>query len=161
MATGVVETQGTKLYFVKPGETPTLVKLSCPSGINGVGAGARDNLVVDCLENTGDREARGGSSTPGQTSVPFTLVPGATSHQDLFELRKSRALLPWIVCLSDNGESEPTLDVGNTITPPTGGTSFEYDAYIADLSIEIASNALVTGTLTLQRSGEVTAHWPS
>lgn len=159
MATGVVETQGTRLHFVKPGETPTLVKMTCPTGISGLG-GPRDNIVVDCLENTGDRETRAGSATPGQISVPFNLVPGAASHQDLFTLRAGRDMIKWIVSLSDTGSAEPTLTTGN-ITPPATGTSLEFTAYIADVSIDIATNTLVTGTLVLQRSGPVVAHWPT
>lgn len=157
---GVVETQGTRLYFKKPGSPATLVKMTCPTGVSGLG-GPRDNIVVDCLENTGDRFTRPGSGTPGQVSVPFSLVPTAASHQDLFTLKEARTMLDWIVVLSDAGSSDPSLDSDDAIEPPSTGTSFEFIAYIADVAIDIASNTIVTGTLTLQRSGKVTPHWPS
>lgn len=156
----VVETQGARLYFKKPGSPATLVKMVCPTGITGLG-GARDNIVVDCLENTGDRFNRPGSGTPTALSVPFNLVPTAASHKDLYTLRADRTVADWIVLLSDTGSSEPTLDSDGDIVPPSTGTSFSFAGYVSDVSIDIASNTIVTGTLTIQRSGGITPNWPT
>ena len=54
----------------------------------------------------------------------------------------------------------PTLDVDDFAEPPpTTRTWFKFVAYVADINIDIATNTIVKGTLTLQRSGRVTPYW--
>jgi hypothetical protein len=82
----------------------------------------------------------------------------AISHQELFALKDVGDTLQWIALLSD-GTSAPTLNSNEDIQPPADRTSFMFNAYIADVNIDIASNDVVKGTLTLQRSGVVTPTW--
>lgn len=160
MTVGTVKTQGTELYFVDTASssTPDLVKLSCPTGITGLG-GAKDQVETTCLDTIGDKEFAAGLGNPGQVSVPFNLIPSDAGHQVLLDLKENGATLDWIICLSD-GAAAPTLaSDGVTIVPPTARSSFAFSAYIADVNIDIATNEIVRGTLTLQRSGNVTATW--
>lgn len=156
MTTGTVKTQGTELFFVDTvnSTNPVLVKLACPTGITGLG-GARDQIETTCLEATEDKEFVGGLGTPGQVSVPFNLIPRELSHQGLFELKRAGTTLSWIACLSES-TTDPTLDTDDEIVPPTTRSSFQFSAYVADVNIDIATNEIVRGTLTLQRSGPVT-----
>ncbi len=62
-----------------------------------------------------------------------------------------------LTSMSD-GSADPTYAAG-TLTPPTGRSSIGFTAYIADVSIDIATNEVVRGTLTLQRSGALTPTW--
>ncbi|ARP89824.1 hypothetical protein CAL14_05575 [Bordetella genomosp. 9] len=148
-----IKSQGTELYYVKPGDTPTLVKLHCPTGITGLG-GAADQIETTCLSDTDDKQYTRGLGNPGQVSAPVNFDPQQVSHQDMFALKASGETLQWIIALSD-GTAAPTL-TGSTITPPTDRTSIQFSAYIADWALDIAANDIVKGTLTLQRSGSVT-----
>lgn len=155
-----VKTQGTKLYFVDTvtSSVGAIVELACPTGITGLG-GAADQIETTCLNATTDRTYVRGLGNPGQVSVPFNLIPTDASHQVLFDLKEAGTVTSWLACLSDGTTAPTALDSNDRITPPAGRTSFGFDAYIADINIDIATNEIVRGTLTLQRSGAVTATW--
>lgn len=160
MTVGTVKTQGTELFFVDTvsASAASLVKLSCPTGITGLG-GAKDQIETTCLDTIGDKEFAGGLGNPGQVSVPFNLIPSDAGHQVLLDLKENGAVLDWIICLSD-GTADPTLaSDGLTIVPPAARSSLTFNAYISDVNIDIATNEIVRGTLTLQRSGNVSAAW--
>lgn len=159
MTVGTVKTQGTELYFVDSSTTSDtdMVKLACPTGISGLG-GARDQVEITCLSTTGDKEYSAGLGSPGQVSVPFNLIPRDHSHQILFDLKESGETLKWLACLSE-GTTAPTVDDDGLFIPPSGRSSIAFDAYIADVNIDIATNEIVRGTLTLQRSGSVVPHF--
>ena len=150
-----VKTQGTKLYFDNSG---VVTELSCPTGITGLG-GAADQIETTCLQDTTDRTYTRGLGNPGQVSVPFNLDPTNTSHQTLITLRDSGEIVNWLACLSDGATAPTVVDSNGVITPPANRTSFGFNAYVADVTIDIATNEIVRGTLTLQRSGAVTATW--
>lgn len=157
MTVGTVPTQGTELYFVDPTVTssdPDLIKLACPTGVTGLG-GAADQIDSTCLDSVGDKEFVGGLGNPGTVSVPFNFIPRQISHQVLFALKDSRQVLNWLLALGD-GTNQPTMTSEGEITPPTLRSSFGFDAYIADVNIDVATNEIVRGTLELQRSGRVT-----
>lgn len=155
-----VKTQGTKLYFVDTltSSVPAVIELACPTGITGLG-GAADQIETTCLGATVDKTYTRGLGNPGQVSVPFNLIPTAASHQLLFELKEAGTTVNWLACLSDGTGAPNTLDSNDRIVPPNDRTSFGFDAYIADINIDVATNEIVRGTLTLQRSGSVTATW--
>ena len=160
MSTQTVKTQGTKLFFVDPltSSVPAIVELACPTGVSGLG-GAADQIETTCLNATVDRTFARGLGNPGQVTVPFNLIPTAVSHQLLFELSDSGEIVNFLACLSDGTAVPNALDSNDRIVPPNDRTSFGFDAYIADVNIDIATNEIVRGTLTLQRSGPVTATW--
>jgi hypothetical protein len=155
-----VKTQGTKLYFVDTltSSVPAIIELACPTGVTGLG-GAADQIETTCLADTTDKTFTRGLGSPGQVSVPFNLDPTAASHQLLFDLKEAGDTISWIVCLSDGTTAPSALDSNDVITPPNDRTSFGFNAYIADVNIDVATNEIVRGTLTLQRSGQVTATW--
>jgi hypothetical protein len=155
-----VKTQGTKLYFVDSltSTVSAIVELACPTGVTGLG-GAADQIETTCLGATTDRTYTRGLGNPGQVSVPFNLIPTAASHQLLFDLKEVGTTISWLACLSDGTAAPTVVDSNDKIVPPAGRTSFGFDAYIADVNIDIATNEIVRGTLTLQRSGPVTATW--
>lgn len=152
-----VKTQGTELFFAdNSAAIPAMVKMEAPTGITGLG-GAADPIDVTDLDVTTDRQYARGLSSPGQVSVPFIMKPTAASQKRLFELKASGETLNWLVCLSD-GSVDPTYAAGS-MTPPTGRSSIGFTAYIADVAIDIATNEVIRGTMTLQRSGAITPTW--
>lgn len=155
---GEVKTQGTELYFAA-GSPISVMKMTCPTGITGLG-GARDQIDSTCLSATTDKSYVGGLGNPGQVSVPFILKPAEADHQQLFALKASGIDVDWVIGLSDGAEP-PTLDSDDVLTPPPAlaRTSAQFIAYVADVNIDIATNEIVRGTMTLQRSGAVTWTW--
>ena len=152
---GGIKTQGTHLFLRDTaGIEPAVMKFACPTGISGLG-GAKDQIDDTCLDQTVDRTFVAGLGNPGQVSVPFVYLPQEASHQDLFDLKEGGETLDWLVGLSD-GVAAPTLDVDDEFVNPTDRSGFTFRAYIADINIDIATNEVVRGTLTLQRSGAVT-----
>lgn len=159
MTTGVVKTQGTELFMIETASVsdPVITKMACPTGISGLG-GPKDQIEDTCLDNTDDKTYQAGLGTPGQVSVPFNLVPRDGSHQFLFTLQRAGTMLKWIACLSESA-TDPTMDTDLEFVAPTDRTSFKFDAYIADVNIDMATNDIVRGTLTLQRSGAVVPYF--
>ena len=153
MTVGTVATQGTELFVIDTvSETdPLIVKMVCPTGITG-GSGPRDQIENTCLDTRGNKTFTPGLGNPGQRSVPFNLVPRDGSHQALFVWKESGAVMKWVVCLSES-ETDPTLDTDDTFILPTDRSTLEFDAYVADVAIDFATNEIVRGTLLLQVSG--------
>lgn len=155
---GEVKTQGTKLYFAA-GTPLAIMVMTCPTGITGLG-GARDQIDSTCLSATDDKSFVGGLGNPGQVSVPFIFKPTEADQQELFALKASGVDVDWLIGFSD-GTAAPTLDSDDSLTPPAAAdrTSAKFIAYVADVNIDIATNEIVRGTMTLQRSGAVTWTW--
>lgn len=161
MTTGTLKTQGTELFTVDEisATVAKVLKFACPTGITGLG-GAADQLEDTCLDNTTDKTFKRGLGNPGQVSVPFNFIPTNASHQVLFDLMDAGDTTEWMICLSD-GTSPPTLNTNDQLVFPSSRTSLKFSAYVSDINIDIATNEIVRGTLTLQRSGVVTPNWPS
>jgi hypothetical protein len=160
MTIGTVKTQGTELWFIDASVTASaadLVKMSCPTGITGLG-GAADQIEDTCLDTTGDKTYKRGLGNPGQVTVPFNFIPTTFSHQALMAIKDAGTTLSWMIGLSD-GSADPTLDTDDLFVAPASRTTAEFSAYISDVNIDIATNEIVRGTMTLQRSGAVTWHW--
>lgn len=153
---GEVKSQGTHLYFVNPTGTPALVKLTCPTGLNGLTSGAKSRIPATCLDETESEVSIPGLEAEQAMSVPFILKTADASHKLLFALRDASARLEWIACLSESATA-PTLVTGD-IVPPVDRTSFTFAGDISDVAIEVGGNEIVRGTLTIMR-GKVTPHW--
>lgn len=155
MTTGVVRSQGSELYFVDTVNysDPTIVKLVCPTGIQGLG-GPRDQIETTCLDTIGDKTYAAGLGNTGQVTVPFNMIPRDGSHQGLFALKENGAVLEWIVLLSESTEA-PVFDSNFGFQAPATRSSIRFEGYVADVNIDIATNDIVKGTLLIQRSGSV------
>lgn len=160
MTEGVVKTQGTHLFFVDPNAAggPAIVKFACPTGATGLG-GAADQIEDTCLDATTDKTFQRGLGNPGQVSIPFNYIPSAASHAALLKLKDSGENVSWYIGLSD-GTAAPTLGTDDKLVPPlaTARSGFLFTGYVADVNIDIATNEIVRGTATVQRSGGVTAY---
>ena len=144
-----VKTQGTSLYFI---DSSSVVTVGCPTGITGLG-GTRDQIETTCLNATDDKSYVSGLGNPGQVSVPFVFSTTDTSHQTLLDLHDTGEVTEWAIGLSD-GTAAPTI-VSGAFNFASTRTYASFDAFVADINIDIATNEVVRGTLTLQRSGSV------
>lgn len=156
---GTIRTQGTELFFVDTltSSTPALFKMACPTGVTGVGTGTKDQIESTCLDTVGDKEYEAGLGNPATVSVPFNFIPTQQSHRTLMDLKREGTVISWLLCLSD-GDGLPSLS-GNDIIPPGDRTSVEFSGYVSECSIDVATNEIVRGTLTIQRSGMEVWHW--
>lgn len=144
-----IKTQGTNLFFI---DSAAVVTMQCPTGITGLG-GTRDQIETTCLNATDDKSYVSGLGNPGQVSVPFVFDPQAASHQALIDLHDSGDVTSWAIGFSD-GTATPTIVSGEFAFASTR-TYAEFSAFVADINIDVATNEVVRGTLTLQRSGTV------
>jgi hypothetical protein len=148
-----IKTQGTNLFFVS---SATVKTLTCPTGITGLG-GARDQIETTCLENTDDKTYLAGLGNPGQVSVPFVFDPSAADQKLLYALHDSGEIINWLVGFSD-GTAAPTI-VSGVLTMASTRSAAQFSAFVSDVNIDVATNEIVRGTLTLQRSGNVAWSW--
>ncbi|AZW31504.1 hypothetical protein L506_2316 [Bordetella bronchiseptica GA96-01] len=149
-----LKTQGTHLFLrMEDSNGPSALKIKCPTGIQGLG-GPRDQIDSTCLDDLDDRQYLSGLGNPGQVSVPFNYDPRAASHQLLYTLKEEGTTLQWLLGLSD-GATTPTFDSNEDFEPMTTRSGFVFDAYVADVNIDISTNTIVQGTMVLQRSGKV------
>lgn len=155
MTVGTVKTQGTELFVLDTlAEPDAVLKFSCPTGITGLG-GAADQIEDTCLDAIEDKTYLRGLGNPGQVTVPFNFIPTDASHETvLFDMKADGSVFKWMVGLSD-GTGNPTITAGE-LTPVAARSCLAFEAYVADVNIDIATNDLVRGTLILQRSGTVT-----
>lgn len=154
-----LKTQGTALYFVKPGTTTgTAVKVTCPTGISGLG-GAADQIDTTCLDDTDDRQYVRGLGNPGQVTVPFVLKAGDASHADLIALKAAGTSVEWMVCMSDATTAPTVTASSNSFAALTTRSNIEFTGYVADITIDAAGNEVVRGTMTIQRAGAWTVTW--
>lgn len=144
-------TQGTRLFFAA-GEPLALNMMTCPTGITGLGS-AIDQIDTTCLGNKMDRTYAAGLGSPAQVSVPFIFKPEAIDQRLLLDSKETRVELEWMIAFSDT-TTDPTLTAGDIVFPSTG-TSASFRGYIADINFDVASNEVVRGTMTIQRSGNV------
>lgn len=147
-----IKTQGTKLYAIDP-DTGAVLGVDCITQFNPGGAPA-DQLEDTCMEDTsGTRTYKAGLRTPGQASVGINPDPTNASHIRLFELSQGDVQnLQWALGWSD-GTAAPTADTAGNFNLPGTRTWLTFAGYIADFPFDFALNTLVSGTISIQRSG--------
>lgn len=156
MTTGTVKTQGTRLYMgISASE---ILKVLCATGIQGLG-GAADRIDKTCLDSD-EKEYERGQLDPEAVSVPINFIPNSAAHQAINDLRDSGDTISWMIVLSDQAGAPSSLDSNDRLVSP-GATTAEFLGYVADFNIDIATNEIVRGTLTIQRSGSVSWDFPT
>ena len=144
-----IKTQGTELFFTDPADN-SVEKLNCPTGITGFG-GPADQIDTTCLDAT-NRSFEQGLKTPAPVNVPFNFDPRQTSHQLINELYEEGVTINWMLALSD-GTAVPTADTDGDFNTISTRTNVVFSGYISDLSIDLATNEVVRGTMVIQPSG--------
>lgn len=155
------ETKGTHLFFIDTvtDSNFTVTKLTCPTGITGLNGGSKDKIDTTCLDIVGDfRTYIGGFADPAEVSVPFILYKGDGGHRALFELKDRGTVIGWYAGLSDS-EAVPTINDDDELASPSNRTGFSFKGYVSNVTVDIAGNEVVRGTLTIQPSGSTTPHW--
>lgn len=155
-----VKTQGTHLYFVNP-TGPALVKLECPTGISGLGGGDVDQIENTCLDETDEHTFVEGLSSRDAVTVPFNMRPAAASHQLLFDFKDQapRPIVHWMALLSESDDPPVFTALDGTMEPPDTRSAISFDGVVTNVVIDIATNEIVRGTLTIQRRSPLAFQW--
>jgi hypothetical protein len=153
-----LKTKKTELFFVFQNSNGyALVKLGCPKGIQGLG-GSKPQIDDTCLDSD-EMEFTPGMPNPGALTVDLDFDPSKVSHQDLIYMDENDITATWIVALSD-GIALPTVNSGTgVVTYPTTRTYINFQGYIADVPLDIAVNANVKSSVSIQRSGKRFFHF--
>lgn len=158
---GEVRTQGTHLYFVdRPaGGPPALVKMICPTGITGLVEGTADDIEDTCLDEEDEHTFVAGLSAATDVVVPFNLIPREMSHRRLLELKGTREELDWMALLSESADPPTLTGADGVLTGPATRSTIAFRGYVRNVAIDIASNEIVRGTLTIRRRGAPVPTW--
>lgn len=160
MTTGTVKSQGTKIYFaVTDGASSSdpdgyvIHKVACPTEVNPFGGGTVAQIPQTCLDST-RMEYQAGLEDPSPISMPINLIPRSASHQALIDAKATRDVIPWQVLLSDQTDGAPTTVDSNGMLESLGPTTYSFRGYLADFTVQAATNDLIRAQITIQPSGE-------
>jgi hypothetical protein len=153
-----LKTARTSLYFIDPAAESAgdaIVEVGCVTNLTGIEAG-RDQLESTCMADSA-RSYEPGLATPGAATFTINFDPSDESHLRIYELWLEGTTLQWAVGLSD-GPPYPAA-----LIPPTPGSAgfdlpterswITFEGYIANVPMDLALNALVTASVTIQMSG--------
>ena len=157
MTIGTIKSQGTKLYFVGDESTTEILAVACPQAVEGLG-GAANQIDITCLDSQ-EMEFVRGMQNPSTINVPVNFIPRSASHQALLALRNSGETVPWMLC-APGSPAPTTIDVDGYFDTP-GPSNLSWRGYVADLTINVATNDIWRATLTIQRSGELRYDLPA
>ncbi|WP_299582093.1 phage tail tube protein [uncultured Microbulbifer sp.] len=142
--------QGTKLYFIDPADD-SVQTLTGVTSFNPGGSPA-DQLDDTSLEDL-DKKFKRGMRTPGQASVGLKINSQNAVHKRLHALSQDDTVdnIKWAVGWSD-GTEPPTVTDSDFVLPDSR-TWFTFDGYVADFPFDFQLNSLVSGEMSIQRSG--------
>lgn len=149
-----LKTQGTYLYTIDP-DTETLITVACVLNIDGIDT-TNEQVETTCLESLA-RTYVSGLATPGQASFGLNFDPAETSHTRLHQLKVAGTNLLWAVGFSD-GTAAPTVDSGGTFDFASTRTFIRFEGFMTSFPFTFAQNAVVTGNVSIQISGEPAIH---
>lgn len=146
-------TQGTHLFYIDP-DTDTIVRVICVTSIDGLTAPV-DQVETTCLED-GSRSYIPGLATPGAMTFGINFDPQDASHIRLHELYTERARdIPFALGF-EGSVSEPTVGSDGDFVFPTDRDFISWLGYFSDFPFSFALNSVVSSTIGVQVSGEVT-----
>lgn len=153
-----LKTQGTSLFVLIPGSTPTIARVTCVKEVTGVGAGAKDQIDVTCLEDTEDRQYVAGLATPSAVTMSVNYDPSDGEYESLLDLKESGENTQFFLGLSDGAKTiAPTLTAG-VPTFPTTRSFLEFTGFISEFPFDFAQNTVITSAISVQRSGSIVRH---
>lgn len=149
--------QGSQVYVLAPTKAnPATFEVLLVNGTTAFAPGGNpaDQIEVTTIADRGSRRYVSGLRTPGQASLTLHFDPNDPTHIRMFELSQENPAptLKWALGWSD-GTAAPTVE-GSSFELPDSRTWYTFDGYLSDVPFDVASNAVVTSAVTIQRSGE-------
>jgi len=147
----VIKSQKTELFWASAATTATrAVAITSFSGLGG----PRDQIDTSSLDNTEDRTFVSGLGSPSPVTVAFNVHKDEASHTALIALKTAGTVMSWGIYSSD-AATAPTA-VGSVMQGVADRASAIFSGYVSDINVEIGANDIWKGTITIQRSGQVT-----
>jgi hypothetical protein len=153
-----LKTQGTSLFILIPGTTDTIARVTCVKEVTGVGAGAKDQIDVTCLEDTEDRQYVAGLATPSAVTMSVNYDPSDGEYESLLDLKESGDNTRFFLGLSDGAKTIAPTIVSGVVTFPSTRSFLEFQGFIAEFPFDFAQNTVITSAISVQRSGSVIRH---
>lgn len=157
----ILKSQGTSLYFVDPA-TNEVVEVGCPTAITGLDT-TNEQIEITCLNDL-KRRYTAGLSTPSTMGFTIQLDITDPSHLRLKELHNTGDTVQWAVGFGINGGDitiAPEVDDEGTLVNPGGRGFAVFEGFITSFPFDFALNTVVTNSLTVQISGEVSLFVPT
>lgn len=152
-----LKTKGTQLFIIDPADC-SILEVGCVTAINGIEA-TRDQLETTCLDSAA-RTYEAGMAAPGQMTFTIHFDPADNTHERIYELWQSGDKFEMAVALGDGdlntaGEMDvPTADSSCLFDlPNTRSWIVTHQAYIANVPLTLALNALMDANVAVQLSG--------
>lgn len=149
-----VKTQGTRLYVIDP-DDESLITVDCVLNIDGIDT-TNEQIETTCLESLA-RTYLSGLATPGQASFGINFDPAQSSHTRLHQLKVAGTSLLWAIGFAD-GTAPPTVDSGGTFDFPATRSFIRFEGFMTNFPFSFAQNAVITGNVSIQISGEPEIH---
>lgn len=144
-------TQGTSLYFVAPGNSPEVLRVSCITDAPDPVGGDRPEIDVTCLESLA-RETMSGLESSTEATFGIIYDADSEAHDALFDLKDSGENTEWYLGLSD-AETTPDLNTAGELDHPGDRSGFIFTASVSNLELAGPLDEVWRGTVTLRRSG--------
>ena len=150
--------QGTQIYAVLPTGTDDALEIVKIAGVTSFAPGGQpaDQIETTDLEETDSKQYMRGLKSPAAATMGINVDGAQVSHTKLFDVfqREGDVQFKLVVGWSDGKDIPPTLTGSNVVLPETRTWS-TMDVYIADFPFDFATNSIVSGQISLQRSGKV------
>lgn len=151
-----IKAQGTDLYFISEG---VLFKADCITSFT-PGDDAADQLETTCLQERSSRTYASGLANPAQASIAVNFDPTDPVHLKLWELKQAGGNddIGFAIGFSDGTDDPTVAETGSTTEIdgfefPATRTWYSFLGQLAGYSFDFQLNSLVTGTITITRSG--------
>lgn len=151
-------TQGTQIFALVPplSGTGAYTVLEVDHATSFDPGGAPAEQIEDTSLDATQRSYKKGLRTPGTASLGLNADPANASHIRLHQLSEADGdtTIKWAVGWSDGKGVAPALNTaGDDFELPTTRTWFTFEGYVSDFPFNFALNAVVTTTVTIQRTG--------
>jgi Phage tail tube, TTP, lambda-like len=155
MSQRAIKSQKSQIYIAYgSGSSWSLITLQNISAAPGIGNTEAAKLDVTDLDSNA-REYIKGLQDSGTLAMNFFQVPNDADQIALRALEDSGRIQSFLVGLSDGVDAPEVNATTGVITVPTDRSYYRFDAYVSSITVDLAVDAPVSGTLTLQLSGRV------
>lgn len=150
--------QGTQIYALLPTGASNALEVVKIEGVTSFNPGGQpaDNIEVTPLDETDSKQYMKGLKSPAAATMGINVDGDYESHKKLFDVfnRDGSIEVKWAVGWSDGKDISPTV-TGSNLTLPNTRTWTTFTGYIADFPFDFATNSVVSGQVSIQRTGKL------
>lgn len=148
-----MKSQGAELYYIDP-DSSQVVVVGCITEVTGIDSTIEQNEVT-CLSDLA-RRYEAGLATPGRAQFGIYFDPKDPSHLRLHELKKAGETLKWVLGMSEDTGTDPTVGTDGDFELPDTRSWVRFDGFMNAFPIDHAQNTPVRSQIGIQMSGDAT-----